>query len=422
MKRILFEVVLALAVAGASAFGFMQWKGLSSSTSTIEKAKAEVESAALKVKSAEEKAKNAEQEIKALSEKIAPLENQSMQLESAKAAFSNGTLLSDVEALYKKEKSLSIERQLSLGSLRALTKGSNSPEAIEAFAKALIMSDWKTRKNTICAAQMGLASAGQKVQVFSGCNENADSHGAKDAHAANDSHGAKDMHAPKAGAAHAAPHWDYEGAMGPENWGKEFPTCSKGKAQSPLDIKGPFAKVRYSVNPDYKSGPLNIVNNGHTIQVNVPTGSKIRIDGIAYDLLQFHFHRPSEELVDGKPAAMVIHFVHKSPDGKLAVLGVLLEEGNDNPNIKVLWQHAPRREGPAVAVPNVMFNPGDLLPRDRNFWSYGGSLTTPPCTEGVNFYILKSKINISRPQLVQFPFKRNARPVQALNGRTIMSN
>jgi len=141
-----------------------------------------------------------------------------------------------------------------------------------------------------------------------------------------------------------------------------------------------------------------------------------------YDLLQFHFHKPSEELVDGKPSAMVIHFVHKNKEGKLAVLGVLLKEGNENPGIKQLWQYAPQKEGPEVEVPDVSFNPANLLPRENEFWSYEGSLTTPPCTEGVKFFILRSPVNVSREQVAQFPFKRNARPVQPQNGRPIAIN
>jgi carbonic anhydrase len=210
--------------------------------------------------------------------------------------------------------------------------------------------------------------------------------------------------------------------MGPENWGKEFPTCGKGRSQAPLNIKGPFEKVRFSVAPDYKQGQLKIVNNGHTIQVNVPVGSKIRIDGRAYDLLQFHFHRPSEEHIDGKPAAMVVHFVHKNLEGELAVLAVMLREGNENPGIKTLWTHAPPKEGPEVVPDGVMFNPANLLPREMDFFHYDGSLTTPPCTEKVKFFILKSQVNVSKEQVSEFPFKMNARPIQPPNGRPIYSN
>ena len=210
--------------------------------------------------------------------------------------------------------------------------------------------------------------------------------------------------------------------MGPERWGKEFPTCVKGKSQSPLDIRGPFVKSRTVVTADYKEGPLKMINNGHTIQVNVTPGSKIRIDGVPHELLQFHFHRPSEEKIDGKPMAMVVHFVHKSAEGKLAVIGVLLKEGNENPGIKTLWTNMPLEEGPEVSPEGVNFNPANLLPREFDFYSYEGSLTTPPCTEGVRFFILKTTVNVAKEQVAAFPFKRNARPVQELNGREITTN
>ena len=210
--------------------------------------------------------------------------------------------------------------------------------------------------------------------------------------------------------------------MGPDKWGKEFPTCAAGKSQSPLDIKNPFVKTRMVVTADYKEGPLKILNNGHTIQVIVTPGSKLRIDGVAHDLLQFHFHRPSEEKIDGKPMAMVVHFVHKNADGKLAVLGVLLKEGNENPGIKTLWANLPKEEGVEYAPDGVNFNPGNLLPREFDYYSYEGSLTTPPCTEGVRFFILKTTVNIAKEQVQAFPFKMNARPVQPLNGREILTN
>jgi len=119
---------------------------------------------------------------------------------------------------------------------------------------------------------------------------------------------------------------------------------------------------------------------------------------------------------------MVVHFVHKSSGGELAVLGVLLQMGNENPVIKTLWEHAPAKEGPEQQPEGVAFNPANLLPRELDFYHYDGSLTTPPCTEKVKFYILRSMVNISREQVAQFPFKMNARPLQPLNERVIMSN
>jgi carbonic anhydrase len=220
----------------------------------------------------------------------------------------------------------------------------------------------------------------------------------------------------------SAPHWGYEGEMNPSHWGKEFPTCGTGKSQSPIDIKGPFAKATQAIKTGYKEGVLKVVNNGHTIQVNVDPGSKLMIGKDSFDLLQFHFHRPSEEKVNGKPMAMVVHFVHKNQAGKLAVLGVLLTEGAENATLKTIWANAPASEGPEVVVPNVKLNPAALIPKSLGYYSFEGSLTTPPCTEGVAFYILKTPAALSKDQVQAFPFKVNARPVQPLNGREIRAN
>jgi carbonic anhydrase len=429
MLKIIAIFLLTLSTAGAGYFGWTQKKSNAAVTEQVAELTQKVEEADKKVETTEE-------ELAASKEMLPPLMTKAQELEAVKAAFSTGTVLKDLEAAYAKEKKgLSPERQLGLAGVRLLTNGTKDPATVEAFQKALEMTDWKSQQKVICAAQNALAAAGEKVKVMSECMPDAPAskaaakHDSADAHAgkadAKDSHG-KDAHGKddKKGAkkdTHAV-HWDYEGEMGPENWGKEFATCGKGKSQAPLNIKGPFEKVRFSVAPDYKQGPLKIVNNGHTIQVNVAQGSKIRIDGKPFDLLQFHFHRPSEEHIDGKPSAMVIHFVHKNAEGELAVLGVMLREGNENPVIKTLWAHAPKKEGPEVMPDGVTFNPANLLPREMDFYHYDGSLTTPPCTEKVKFYILKTQTNISKEQISDFPFKMNARPIQPANGRPIYSN
>ena len=420
MFKTIAIALLTLALGGAGYFAFTQ-------KSAYGQASKEVAALGEKLKEAEKKDEEAAGELKAAEEAVPPLEAKVKELDAVKGALASGAVLKDLEALYAKEKKLSTEKQLGLAGIRMLTNGGKDPSTIEAFNKALEMTDWKGQQQVVCAAQKALAASGEKVKVMSECATDApadkggkeakkdDGHGGK-----KDAHG-KDSKGGKPDEKHAA-HWGYEGEMGPENWGKEFPTCGKGKSQAPLNIKGPFEKVRFSVVPDYKPGPLKIVNNGHTIQVNVVPGSKIRIDGKAFDLLQFHFHRPSEEHINGKPSAMVIHFVHKNDSGELAVLGVLLQEGNENPGIKTLWSYAPPKEGPEVAPDNVAFNPTNLLPREMEFFHYDGSLTTPPCTEKVKFFILKSQVNISKEQVTQFPFKMNARPIQALNDRKILTN
>ena len=429
MLKTIAIAILTLALGGEGYFGWTQKSAYGGATKEVAELTKQLEEA-------ETKAEEAAEALTAAEEALPPLEAKVKEFDSVKGVFANGTVLKDLEALYAKEKKLTTEKQLGLAGIRMLTNGGKDPSTIEAFQKAIEMTDWKGQQQVICAAQKALAASGEKVKVMSECKEDApaakgdkdtkdaksdkaDAKGKKD-----DGHGGKkDAHGKdaKAGEKHVA-HWDYEGEMGPENWGKEFPTCGKGKSQSPLNIKGPFEKVRFNIVPDYKPGPLKILNNGHTIQVNVTPGSKIRIDGKAYDLLQFHFHRPSEEHINGKPSAMVIHYVHKNDSGELAVLGVLLQEGNENPGIKTLWSHAPSKEGPEVAPDNVAFNPANLLPREMEFYHYDGSLTTPPCTEKVKFYILKTQVNIGKEQITQFPFKMNARPVQPLNERKIFTN
>ena len=352
--------------------------------------------------------KKSEEEPAATEEHAAESAGSNQELDALKAAFSNGVVLQDMEMLYKAQKSISPERQVGLASVRLLTKGAQDEGTIAAFTKALEMAEWANRLQTVCAAQNALAAAGQDVKVLSDCKKPIDKEDPAKKHGA----GKKDDKAHEV-------HWGYEGDNGPEHWGDNFPVCGTGKKQSPLNIVGPFEKSKDVLSVDYKDGPLKELNNGHTIQVNVPPGSTLNINKESYDLLQFHFHRPSEEQVDGKNSAMVAHFVHKSKDGKLAVIGVLLNEGKDNPAIKTLWSNLPPKEGEEFAPEKVSFNPGSMLPKELAFYNYEGSLTTPPCTEGVQFYILKKPMDVSKDQVAKFPFKLNARPVQSLNGRKI---
>ena len=409
MKRILAEVLLVLALGAAAFFGWTNWKSNTANGGQVAELTSQVEESGKKLKAAEEALAEALAET---AKQVDPLKTKSLELDAVRTAMSSGETLKDLEAAYKKEKSLSPDRQVGLGAIRLLTKGSKDPATVEAFKKALESADWSGRKQVICAAQNALAAAGEKVNIMSECEGSGQPSDKGPA-------AKSGAHSSKAGDEKHAVNWGYEGAMGPESWGNDFPTCARGKAQAPLNIKGPFEKALFNVTPDYKNGPLKIINNGHTIQVNVPPGSKLRIDSQPFELVQFHFHRPSEEQINGKPSAMVAHFVHKNSEGRLAVLGVLLKEGNENPGIKTLWTHAPAKEGPEVSPEGVNFNPGNLLPREYEFYSYEGSLTTPPCTEGVRFFILKSQVNISREQVEAFPFKKNARPVQPQNGRAI---
>ncbi|MGI9134107.1 MAG: carbonic anhydrase family protein, partial [Rhodoferax sp.] len=350
MKRTLIEAFLAVALVGAAVFGWTNWKGNASAQAKVSELQVAAEEAGKKAKEAEESIQSSKDAVAAEREEMAAIQVKSQQLDAVKASLASGTVLSDLEAAYKTQKSLSADRQLGLGALRMLTKGSSDPAAVEAFQKALEISEWGSRKNTICAAQIALAATGQKTEVMAGClagKEGAKGEHAASAHAAPETHAPADAHAaPAASAApadahaaapaaaksdghkpsdpHAAPHWTYAGAQGPDRWGMDFPTCGKGQSQAPIDIVGPFVKGKMTVTADYKAGPLKVLNNGHTIQVNVPGGSKLRVDGVAYELIQFHFHRPSEDRIDGKPMDMVAHFVHKNAAGNLVVLSLLL--------------------------------------------------------------------------------------------------
>jgi carbonic anhydrase len=393
--RLIIEVVLGLLLAGALALAYWSYSGKTH-------AMHELTDVSEEVTEAQQELEKLTKELAEAKEKVEELEPAAKELAAVKDSFTNGVVLQDYEAFIKAQKGPIIsERQLGLGALRLLTKGAQDPETVSAFQKALEMAEWSSRLKSICAAQNALAAAGQKVKVLADCAAEKEAGHAKKGHAV---------------------HWDYAGEMGPENWGDEFPTCGKGLKQSPLNITGPFEKSKDTLVVNYKEGPLKILNNGHTIQVNVEPGSTLKINKEVYNLLQFHFHRPSEEQIDGKPMAMVAHFVHKNAEGKLAVLGVLLNEGKDNEAIKVLWDNAPKSEGPEVMPEKVKFNPGSLVPAALTHYSYEGSLTTPPCTEGVNFYILKTTVDIAKKQVADFPFKRNARPVQPLNGRKINAN
>lgn len=224
-------------------------------------------------------------------------------------------------------------------------------------------------------------------------------------------------------------HWDYYGKTGPLGWGHLDPAyrlCSQGKEQSPIDIRGAHLnKALQPIEFHYMAASAEVENNGHTVVVNVKPGSYIMANGVRYDLQQFHFHHPGEEAVNGKLTDMDIHLVHKSADGKLAVLAVRLTEdmGAPNATLAALWPHLPAAAGKTEAVSD-MIDPGGLLPADRGYWTYMGSLTVPPCTEGVRWFVFEQPVTISRSQLRTFAaiYKINSRPLQDKNGRRIEAN
>jgi carbonic anhydrase len=230
-------------------------------------------------------------------------------------------------------------------------------------------------------------------------------------------------------AAESAEHWSYSGNTGPAKWdklSKEFKTCKSGEEskQSPIDIQD--AKARKGDLPgllfNYKAVPLKIVDNGHTIEVIYPPGSFVTIDGKRYELQQFHFHKPAEEKIDGKGYDMGAHLVHRGPDGKLMVIAVLFDAGKENKTIKTLWDHLPKEKDKETTVEGVKIDAVDLLPDDKGYYTYSGSLTTPPCSEQVTWYVLKTPVQMSADQLARFGrvYANNARPIQPFNDRDVM--
>lgn len=225
-------------------------------------------------------------------------------------------------------------------------------------------------------------------------------------------------------AEHAAHEWDYEGAKGPAKWAslkKDYSSCGLGQHQSPIDIRATSKGKLDPIAFDYKPSPLKDIDNGHTIQVNYAAGSGMTVDGVHYDLLQFHFHTPSEEHIHGKSYPLVAHLVHKSAEGKLAVVAVLFKLGKENPTLATVWAHLPKEKGVENVVEGASIDLATVLPVDHGYYNFAGSLTTPPCSEEVNWFVLKAPVEMSAAQLKQFHtlYKHNARPVQALHGRVV---
>jgi carbonic anhydrase len=230
-------------------------------------------------------------------------------------------------------------------------------------------------------------------------------------------------------AGQASAPWSYFGKTGPLEWGRLDPAyraCSEGRAQSPVDIRG--AHLNKNLPPiefHYMGTSVELENTGNTVRVYPKPGSYIVYDGVRYDLQQFHFHHPSEEAVKGKLTDMVVHLVHQSADGKSAVVAVrlALDRGEPNAILAALWPHLPPKTGQKEKI-DEMINPGGFLPGDRGYWTYIGSLTAPPCTEGVRWFVFEDVLSMSRSQLRAFAaiFPMNSRPLQDLHGRRIEAN
>ena len=225
------------------------------------------------------------------------------------------------------------------------------------------------------------------------------------------------------GADAQAAHWSYAGAGGPAEWGlmkPEFSACANGTRQSPIDIRSGVKVDLEPIQIDYRPSGFSVVDNGHTIQVNIEGGNSIEVQGRRYDLLQFHFHRPSEERIDGRQFDMVAHLVHKDPEGRLAVIAVLLDRGSAHPLVQTVWNNLPLEKGSEMRVRGGL-DMNHLLPADRRYYTYMGSLTTPPCSEGVLWLVMQQPVPIATDQINVFArlYPMNARPIQSAAGRLI---
>jgi carbonic anhydrase len=220
-------------------------------------------------------------------------------------------------------------------------------------------------------------------------------------------------------------HWSYDGENGPSHWGDlspDFSTCKSGRMQSPIDITSSLASDVSPITFAYSPSKLKIIDNGHTLQVNYDSGSFMMVGERRYELKQFHFHHPSEEQINGKSYALVAHLVHADDMGRLAVVAVLFTEGRSNPLIKSIFSYLPKSKE-VEETADVTFNVADMLPPTHRYLTFPGSLTTPPCTEGVTWFVLETPITLSTSELAVFAsiYAHNARPVQPLNDRKVLS-
>jgi carbonic anhydrase len=235
--------------------------------------------------------------------------------------------------------------------------------------------------------------------------------------------------APKTSAEPAKAAWSYEGSTGPARWGDLDPAwalAKSGRQQSPIDIARSRV-VRMPVPPivvAYEETSLSILNNGHTIEDDYHGGGTLTVGDQVYRLAQFHFHTPSEHTIDGKHAPMEMHLVHKNEKGQLAVIGVMIEEGAAHPELARLWEHIPEEAGRSEEVEGVKVNAKRLLPESLACYRYPGSLSTPPCTENVAWFVLERPITASAEQIAAFRkvIDGNRRPTQPLHGRPVIAS
>ncbi len=223
-----------------------------------------------------------------------------------------------------------------------------------------------------------------------------------------------------------AAHWSYEGDAGPAHWGElspDFALCSTGSEQSPVDIPSSAPTNANGLSMSYQPSAVNIFNNGHTIQVNYDDGSNLMLDGQTYKLVQFHFHASSEHTLGGQPMPMELHMVHRNDAGELAVVGTWIKSGSANAAFDPVFNNLPTTPGDPQAVAGASVNADALLPSQRSYYRYNGSLTTPPCTEGVKWIMLDTPVEVAPEQIAAYTalFDNNFRPTQPLNSREFLT-
>ena len=218
--------------------------------------------------------------------------------------------------------------------------------------------------------------------------------------------------------------WGYGAENGPAVWGRlsaDYALCAEGSRQSPIDLRNPTPANLPAITFNYRPTPLKVHNNGHTIEVASNGENWLKVGNERYSLAQYHFHAPSEHTVDGRSFDMEMHLVHRNEEGALAVIGVLIERGSRHIPLDRVWAHLPQAVGEMERIEGVSVNPVDLLPPDRRAYRYDGSLTTPPCSQDVSWYVIATPIEVSDAQIAAFEaiVHKNNRPVQALNGREV---
>ena len=219
------------------------------------------------------------------------------------------------------------------------------------------------------------------------------------------------------------PAWDYAGPGAPEAWARlrpDYARCANGQRQSPIDIRGGIAVDLEPIRVDYRPSAYSVTDTGHTVRVDVDAGNAITVMGRRYELQEFHFHRPAEERVDGHQYDMDVQLVHRSADGHVAVIAVLLDQGAAQPVVQAVWNNLPLEKYDPLRA-DAPLDPAQLLPSDRRYYTYMGSLTTPPCDEGVLWMVMQKPVSVSAQQVDIFThlYPMNARPLQQADGRLI---